>query len=265
MRRTILITGATGGLGRELARRAHAEGWEVLAHGRDAGRLERLAGELDGIRTLRADLASLEETAALADAVTAAADRLDVLVNNAGVGFTEPGGGERVESADGHELRLAVNYLAPYALTTRLLDLLRASAPARIVNVASRGQAPLDFADPMLARDYSGRRAYSRSKLALIMFTFDLATAHDPATVTANAIHPATFMPTAMVRDAGIEPVTPLEQGVDATWRLIADRGLAGVSGRYFNGRGEERPDAQAFDLDARRALRELSERLVRP
>jgi NAD(P)-dependent dehydrogenase (short-subunit alcohol dehydrogenase family) len=263
MRRTILVTGATDGLGRELARRAHAGGWNVLAHGRSAERLERLAAELDGARTLRADLSSLAEVAALAGAVVDATERLDVLVNNAGVGTAEPGGGARVESVDGHELRFAVNYLAPYSLTRRLLPLLRASAPARIVNVASAGQAPIDLDDAMLEHGYSGGRAYSQSKLALIMLTLDLAAELDPAAVTANALHPGTYMPTSMVRAAGVHPLTPLEHGVDATWRLIADPALDCVSGRYFNVDREARPEGQALDPDVRRALRELSERLT--
>jgi NAD(P)-dependent dehydrogenase (short-subunit alcohol dehydrogenase family) len=264
VRRTVLITGATDGLGHALALRAHGEGWQVLAHGRSDERLAALAAELDGVRTLRADLASLAEVAALADAVEAATARLDVLVNNAGIGFTEPGGGARVESADGHELRFAVNYLAGYALTRRLLPLLRASAPARIVNVASAGQAPIDLRDVMLTRGYDGSRAYAQSKLAQVMFTFDLAAELDPGEVTANALHPGTYMPTKMVTAAGIAPLTPLEHGVDATWRLIADPALERVSGRYFNGTRESRPDGQALDADDRRALRELSERLIR-
>jgi NAD(P)-dependent dehydrogenase (short-subunit alcohol dehydrogenase family) len=260
---TLLITGATDGLGRALAARAHDNGWDVLAHGRSDEKLAALAEELPGARTFRADLASLADVAALADAVQAATDRLDVLVSNAGIGFTDPGGGERVESADGHELRFAVNYLAGYALTRRLLPLLRASAPARIVQVASAGQEAIDFDDVMLERGYDGTRAYARSKLAQIMFTFDLAAELDGAGVTAMALHPGTYMPTKMVRAAGISPLTPLEMGVDATWRLIADPALDGVSGAYFNGTRETRPEGQALDPDARRALRELSERLT--
>ncbi len=273
MSRTVLITGATDGLGRALAGRARGEGCTVLAHGRSAERLDALARELEGVRTFRADLASLPEVAALATAVEAGTERLDVLVSNAGVGFTEPGGGKRQESADGHELRFAVNYLAGYALTRRLLGLLRASAhlpgpegsprPSRIVNVASAGQAPIDFGDVMLTRGYDGTRAYGQSKLAQIMFTLDLAAELDPGEVTATALHPGTYMPTKMVTDADVAPLTPLEHGVDATWRLIADPALDGVSGRYFNGIRESRPAGQALDSDDRRALRELSERLT--
>jgi len=258
-----LITGATDGLGRALAGRAYREGWDVLAHGRSDERLAQLAGELDGVRTFRADLASLADVAALAVTVQDTVPRLEVLVNNAGIGFTQPGDNARMESADGHELRFAVNYLAGYVLTRRLLALLRASAPARVVNVASAGQAPIDFADVMLVRDYDGTRAYCQSKLAQIMFTFDLAAEQDPGEITANALHPGTYMPTKMVTDAGVAPVTPLAHGVDATWRLVADPALAGVSGRYYNGTRESRPDGQALDLDDRRALRVLSERLT--
>jgi NAD(P)-dependent dehydrogenase (short-subunit alcohol dehydrogenase family) len=263
MSRTVLITGATDGLGRALATRAHDDGWTVLAHGRSAEKLATLAGELPGVRTFRADLASLAEAAELAQAVQDATDRLDVLVSNAGIGFTEPGGGERLESADGHELRFAVNYLAGYALIRRLLPLLRASAPARIVQVTSAGQEPIDFDDVMLHRGYDGVRAYRQSKLAQVMFTFDLAEELDGSGVTATTLHPATYMATSMVRDAGIEPVSSVEQGLEATWRLVADPALDGVTGVYFNGTHEARPDDQAFDPDARRALRELSERLA--
>jgi NAD(P)-dependent dehydrogenase (short-subunit alcohol dehydrogenase family) len=252
---TILVTGATDGLGRALAARAVAEGWDVLAHGRSA---ERLAG-LEGVRPLRADLASLDEVAALAGAVGEATDRLDVLVSNAGIGSHGP----REVSADGHELRFAVNYLAGYALIRRLLPLLRASAPARIVQVASAGQAPLDFRDVMLERGYDGSRAYAQSKLAQIMLMLDLAEELDPAEVTATALHPATYMPTKMVTEAGINPLSPLEHGVDATWRLVADPELDGVSGVYFDGTRRTRPHGQALDPDARAELRELSRRLT--
>jgi NAD(P)-dependent dehydrogenase (short-subunit alcohol dehydrogenase family) len=271
---TLLITGATDGLGRELAARAYREGWDVLAHGRSDERLAALTEELPGVRAFRADLAALAEVAGLAAAVQDSTDRLDVLVSNAGIGFTNPGDGARLESADGYELRFAVNYLAGYALTRRLLPLLRASAHlprpeassplrSRIVQVASAGQYPIDFDDVMLERGYEGVRAYRQSKLAQIMFTIDLAAELDPAEVTANALHPGTFMATKMVTDEGIAPVTPLEHGVEATWRLIADPALDGVSGVYFDQSRRARPEGQALDADDRRALRELSERLT--
>jgi NAD(P)-dependent dehydrogenase (short-subunit alcohol dehydrogenase family) len=180
-------------------------------------------------------------------------------VNNAGIGSDIPGGGERMESADGHELRFAVNYLAGYALTRRLLDRLRRSAPARIVNVSSGGQMPIDFDDVMLQRSYDGVRAYCQSKLAQILFTFDLAEEREGSGVTATCLHPATYMPTKIVHS----PISSIDEGVDATMRLVADPALEGVSGRCFNGTREARADAQAYDADARRRLRELSERLT--
>jgi NAD(P)-dependent dehydrogenase (short-subunit alcohol dehydrogenase family) len=186
-------------------------------------------------------------------------DRIDVLVNNAGIGTAGP----REESEDGYELTFQVNYLAPFLLTRRLLPLIKTSAPARIVNVSSAGQAPIDFADVMLERDYTGVQAYCQSKLALVMFTFDLAEELEGSDVTANCLHPGTYMPTNMVRSAGVQPVTPLEDGVEATLRLVASPELVGVNGHYFDGTSESAPHLQAEDPEARRQLRELSAELT--
>ena len=202
------------------------------------------------------------EVRGLAEQVIAEYDQLHALVNNAGIGTTLPGDGRRVESRDGNELRFAVNYLAGYQLTRPLLPLLEQSAPARIVNVSSAGQAPIDFDDVMLERHYDPVQAYCQSKLAQVMFTFDLAEELDAGAVTANCLHPGTFMPTKMVRAAGVTPVTALEDGVKATSRLVADPELDGVSGRYFNGLRDAEPDPQARDPEARRRLRELSDQL---
>jgi NAD(P)-dependent dehydrogenase (short-subunit alcohol dehydrogenase family) len=214
------------------------------------------------MRWLRADLASLEQVRALAEQASGEVARVDALVNNAGIGTTVAGDGRRMQSRDGYELRFAVNYLAGYLLTKQLLPTLERSAPARIVNVSSAGQAPIDFDDVMLERNYDGFRAYCQSKLAQIMFTFDLAEELLAAGVTANCLHPATFMPTKMVLEGGVEPVSSLEQGVAATLRLVADPQLDGVSGRYFNGLAPAEPHPQAHDENARRQLRELSDRL---
>ena len=242
----VLITGATDGLGRGLARALDADGHTVLVHGRSPQRIADTLAELsDRSRSYRADLASLAEVRQLAEEVLEHEPELDVLVNNAGIG-TE---GDREESADGYELTFAVNYLAGYALTRRLGDL-----PRRVVNVSSAGQAPIDFDDVMLERRYSGVQAYCQSKLAQVMFTFDLA----GDGVTAVALHPATYMPTKMVAS----PISTLEEGIEATQRLV-NAPAEEVSGRYFNGTREARAHAQAYDADARRALRELSERLT--
>ena len=257
---TVLVTGATDGLGLALATRLAGEGATVLAHARSEERgRAALADLLDGpgdVRLVVGDLASLSAVRALADQVP---DSLDVLVNNAGIGFA----GGRQESDDGYELRFAVNYLAGFLLASLLRDRLVASAPARIVNVASAGQQAIDFDDVMLEHDYDGARAYCQSKLAQIMHAFDVAEELGGSGVTATALHPATYMDTKMVIDAGVAPASTVQEGLEATWRLVADPSVEGVSGAYFNGTREVRADAQAYDLDARRRLRELSQRLV--
>jgi NAD(P)-dependent dehydrogenase (short-subunit alcohol dehydrogenase family) len=211
----------------------------------------------------RADLASLDEVRDLAERIEGEHERLDVLVNNAGIGTTLPGDEGRVESRDGYELRFAVNYLAGFLLTRILLHLIVRSAPGRIVNVSSAGQAPIDFDDVMLERSYSGVQAYCQSKLAQVMFTFDLAEELRDAGVTANCLHPGTYMPTKMVRAAGVTPATPLEKGVRAVRRLVVAPELDGVTGHYFDGEREARAHQQAYDPAARERLRRLSEGLV--
>jgi NAD(P)-dependent dehydrogenase (short-subunit alcohol dehydrogenase family) len=265
---TILITGATDGHGNALATELAAAGATVLIHGRDDVRgretIEDIAAKTDNRRLhwLRADLASLAEVRALAETVMSEFERLDALVNNAGIGTTLPGDGKRIESPDGIELRFAVNYLAGYLLTRLCLPLLKGSAPARIVNVSSAGQAPIDFNDVMLRHGYSGVQAYCQSKLAQVMFTLDLAEELEEGAVTATCLHPGTYMPTKMVRAAGVEPLTPLERGVQATLRLVADPALDGVTGAYFDGVREAAPHPQANDPEARRRLRKVSDEL---
>ncbi|MEV3921444.1 SDR family NAD(P)-dependent oxidoreductase [Actinomadura coerulea] len=255
---TILITGATDGLGRALAAGLAAEGATVLVHGRDDRRGEATLKEIGGKASwYRADLSSLAETRALAEAVRADHPRLDVLVNNAGIGIDGP----RWESADGHELTFQVNYLSGYLLTRLLLPTLTASAPARIVNVSSLGQQAIDFDDVMITRGYSGTRAYCQSKLAQILFTIDLAAELSGTGVTANALHPATYMPTKMVSS----PISTLEEGVRATRRLVTDPALDAVSGRFFDGLQEARANAQAYDSEARARLKALSDELTSP
>jgi NAD(P)-dependent dehydrogenase (short-subunit alcohol dehydrogenase family) len=264
---TVLVTGATDGLGKALAAELARAGATVLLHGRDQERGERTLAELraqsgsEAHRWYRADLASLAEVRSLADQVASEHERLDVLVNNAGIGTAPPGEGRRAESEDGYELRFAVNYLAPFLLTRLLQPLLVGSAPARIVNVSSAGQAPIDFDDVMLERGYDGVRAYCQSKLALVMLTFDLAEELADG-VTANCLHPGTYMPTKMVHEAGVTPVDSLESGVRATARLVTAPELASVSGRYFDRLADARAHPQAYDPEARRRLRELSSKL---
>jgi NAD(P)-dependent dehydrogenase (short-subunit alcohol dehydrogenase family) len=261
---TVLVTGATDGLGKAVATELARLGATVLVHGRDDSRGQATLTEIaqatgnDRRRWYRADLGDLDQVRRLAAAVAADAPQLDALISNAGIGGEYPVGG-RQESADGIELRFAVNYLAGFLLIRLLLPTLQASAPARIVQVSSAGQAPIDFDDVMLTRSYSSGQAYCQSKLAQIMFTFDLAEELAGTGVTATALHPATYMPTKMVAT----PISTLKSGVDATVRLVLDRALDGVSGRYYNGRRQARAHRQAYDPAARARLRTLSEQLT--
>ncbi|NUR27392.1 MAG: SDR family NAD(P)-dependent oxidoreductase [Catenulispora sp.] len=267
--RTVLITGATDGLGRALAHRLAADGGTtLLLHGRDQGRLDAVAEAVraeHGVRprTFRADLAELAQVRALAAEVRAATDRLDVFVSNAGIGGGEPDGRDRRVSVDGYELRFAVNYLAGFLLTHELLPLLRASAPARVVNVASLGQQEIDFDDVMLEHGYDGMRAYCQSKLAQISSAVELSERVPATEVTFNSLHPATFMPTKMVLQEIGHSIDSLETGVEATRRLVVDPKLAGVSGRFYDRQREAKALKQAYDKRARAELYRLSLKLV--
>src|SRR5438132_118887 len=170
---TALVTGSTDGVGRLVARKLGQAGARVLVHGRDAERGTRVVADIEAsggaADFLAADLSALAEVRRLADAARATVDRLDILIYNAGIGTAGP----RQTSAEGFELRFAVNYLAGFLLTLLLLPLIRNSTPARIVNVSSAGQQPIDFGDIMLTRGYSGTRACCQSKLAQIMHVHD--------------------------------------------------------------------------------------------
>jgi NAD(P)-dependent dehydrogenase (short-subunit alcohol dehydrogenase family) len=256
---TVLVTGATDGLGRALARRLHADGARLVLHGRNRTKLDAVAAELPGARTLQADFASLDDVRRMAADV----EEVDILVNNAGIGSGMPEGRERAESRDGNELRFQVNYLSGFLLTELLLERLRAAAPARIVFVASLGQMAIDFDDVMLERNYSGIQAYCQSKLAQIAYAMWLAERLDPTQVTANSLHPSTFMPTKMVLEERGSAEDPLERGVEATYRLVADPSLDGVSGRFFDREEDTAPHPWALDAGNRERLVELSRELV--
>jgi NAD(P)-dependent dehydrogenase (short-subunit alcohol dehydrogenase family) len=265
--KTVLITGSTDGVGRYVAGELARQGAHVLIHGRDAGRANALAEEIkERGRTAptfyQADLSSLSGVRALADKIAADNKRLDVFVSNAGIG-SQNNGPQRQESADGHELRFAVNYLAGFLLAYRLLPLLKAATPSRIVNVASLGQHPIDFDDVMITKNYSGSRAYAQSKLSQIMFTVDLAEELRGTSVTVNSLHPATYMNTTMVRAGGITPVSTVEQGGAAILHLVQGDDVANKSGLFFNGMNEMKANAQAYDAAARKRLREISLKLT--
>jgi NAD(P)-dependent dehydrogenase (short-subunit alcohol dehydrogenase family) len=265
--KTVLITGSTDGVGRYVAAKLAAAGAKVLIHGRDKRRAKTLADEIRARGHgepifYPADLSSLADVRQLAQAVTAEHNRLDVFISNAGIG-SRTLGTERRTSADGHELRFAVNYLSGFLLARLLLPLLKASAPSRIVNVASLGQHPIDFDDVMLTKGYNGARAYAQSKLAQIMFTVDRAAELKGSGVTVNALHPATYMNTTMVREGGITPVSTIEQGGEAILHLAVGDDVAGKTGLFFNGMQQSQANPQAYDEAARNRLRALSLQLT--
>jgi NAD(P)-dependent dehydrogenase (short-subunit alcohol dehydrogenase family) len=204
-----------------------------------------------------ADLSSLAAVRDLADRILSEHDRLDVLVNNAGIIARE-----RRESEDGYELTFAVNYLSHFLLTTLLLPLLKDSAPVRIVNVASAGQSPVDFSNLMLERGYDAMKAYSQSKLAQVMFTFELAEHLRDTGVTVNALHPASLMDTKMVQSTFGYTMSTVEEGTEAVVRLAISPEIGGVTGRYFDGTREARANRQAYDPRVRNRLWALSEEL---
>ena len=260
---TVLVTGATDGLGKRVALELTQRGATVLVHGRSRERCEAVLEEVrrgtgsERAHYYLADLSSLGAVRGLAEQILSEHDRLDVLVNNAGVIARE-----REETEDGLELTFTVNYLAHFLLTNLLLPLLRDSAPARIVNVASAGQSPVDFRDVMLERGYDGMSAYTQSKLAQVMFTFELAEHLRGTGVTTNALHPATLMDTKMVLETFGHALSSVQEGADATVRLAVSPELEGVTGRYFEGTREAHANRQAYNAEARKRLWDVSEEL---
>lgn len=261
--RVVLVTGSTGGLGRETAKALARQGDYVIIHGRNVERGEELVAEIteDGngnARFYRADFGSLSEIEALGEAILRDYDRLDVLVNNAGIFL--PNSTERRLSEDGYELNFQVNYLSGYVLTRMLTPLLEVSAPSRIINVSSSAQQALDFDNLMLESNFDGGRAYAQSKLAQIMMTFSLADDLSERGIVTNALHPSSLMNTDMVLEAGIEPRSSVETGRDALMRLINDD--VGT-GKYFRVFEEARARPQAYDTEAVARLMEISADLV--
>ena len=268
----VLVTGSTDGLGREVARRVAARGAHVIVHGRNQERGNALVKEIaatgkGSARFYAADFASLAAVRTFAETIQRDYKRLDVLVNNAGVWLPD-----RQISADGHEMQFAVNYLAGFSLTRRLLPLIVASArlPAeagiakagsRIVNVSSGAQSPIDFSDVMLERPGRAARGYGQSKLAQIMFTIDLARELQTQGVTAVALHPATMMDTTMVRSSGMPAQSTVDEGATAVMHLVTSSRIG--NGQFFDGLRPSRAHDQAYDEDARAKLRELSLQLT--
>ncbi|MEP6466406.1 MAG: SDR family NAD(P)-dependent oxidoreductase, partial [Parafilimonas sp.] len=200
------------------------------------------------------DFSSMDEVRQLAKNVLSKHDAINILINNAGAGFAAPHYGK-----DGTETRLTVNYLAPFLLTHLLLPAIKKGAPSRIVNVSSAGQSAINFDDIMMEKNFDGVKAYTQSKLALMMFTIDLADALKDENITVNALHPGTYLDTNMVNDAGIKPLGTAQSGANAEVYLAASADLKNITGKYFNVMKEAKAHAQAYDIEARKKLHALA------
>ena len=246
---TIFITGSTDGIGKLTALQLAKQNAHVVIHGRNKEKLDSVINELktksgnDQIEGVTADFSALKEVRQMAEEILDQYPSLDVLINNAGVGMADPR-----NSQDGYELRFAVNYLAPFLLTQLLVPALKKAAPSRIVNVSSAGQQVINFEDIMLEKNFDSTRAYCQSKLALIMFTFDLAEQLKDEKITVNSLHPGTYLDTNMVRNSGIKPWGEPESGADAEMYLAVSPSLDGVTGKYFNVKAEAKAEPQAYD-----------------
>lgn len=234
MTKTILITGATDGIGRALARRLSGEGHAILLHGRSESKLAETAEELRAapgagpVETWRADLSSLDEVAALAAGLRGKHDRIDVIVNNAGVFRTD-----RPATADGRDVRFAVNTLAPALLTRLLLPVV--PRDGRIVHLSSAAQAPVDPAALTGAPLSDAMSAYAQSKLALTMWSQALAAELGPDGPVTVAVNPGSLLATNMVRKGFSVPGNDIGIGVDILTRAALSDAFADASGRYFD------------------------------
>jgi retinol dehydrogenase-12 len=268
-----VVTGATSGIGKAAATALARLGATVVMVGRDRGRTEAAAAQIAAVsasppRAEIADLASLEQVRGLAGRL-AGLDRIDVLVNNAGLVL-----GERRITPDGLEYVFALNHLAPFLLTSLLLPQLTASAPARIVTVASdaHSAARLDLSDPNLEHGWDSWRSYANSKLANILFTRELARRLDGTGVTANCAHPGVVR-TGFGRESrpllklGITIARPFmlspERGADTIVYLASSPDVAGQTGGYYVKRQRREPSAAARDDTVARELWELSEKMT--
>ncbi|HEV2091671.1 MAG TPA: SDR family oxidoreductase [Rubrobacter sp.] len=269
-----LVTGGTSGIGKATALALAAMGADVVVVGRDRERGEKAAAEIRAqtggrVDLALADLASQAEVRALAEGFKRRYDRLDVLVNNAGLVQST-----RTETPDGLETTFATNHLAPFLLTNLLLDVLKQSAPSRVVTVSSEAErwGDIDFDDLQSREKYRGFPVYGMTKLANIMFTYELAERLEGTGVTATCMHPGAVNTRFGANNRG--PMTILfrlskpfmrtpEQGADTVIWLASSPDVEGVSGRYFSDRKPLEPKKIANDPAARRRLWEESERLM--
>jgi NAD(P)-dependent dehydrogenase (short-subunit alcohol dehydrogenase family) len=275
--RTVLVTGGSGGIGRATALSLAAMGAHLAITGRDRGRTEDAAREIRAVGNGQvdmfvADLSSQSQVRRLAGEVLQTLSRIDALVNNAG-GYWNT----RHVTADGLERTFAINHLAPFLLTNLLLDRLKDSAPARVVTVSSNVQAigRIDFEDLQGERSYSGARAYNQSKLANVLFTYELARRLQATSVTANALHPGVVRTSFGAEDpGGVQRLfTPFMrpfmkapgQGAATSIHLASAPELEQVTGRYFASSKPRRSSRRSYDQAAATRLWQVSADLAGP
>lgn len=273
--KTALITGGTSGIGKATAVALAAMGADVVVVGRNQERGEAAVEEIKGqshsesVELMLANLSEQDEVRRLAEEFLERYDRLDVLANNAGLVQSK-----RTETSDGIETTLAINHLAPFLLTNLLLDRLKQSAPSRVITVSSEAQrwGDMDFDDLQSKQKYRGFPVYGMTKLANIMFTYDLAERLKGTFVTANCLHPGAVSTNFGKNNSG--PMTLFfraakpfmrspEQGADTLIWLASSSDVDGVSGKYFSDRKEIEAKKVAYDPAARRRLWEISEDLT--
>ncbi|MGS0683904.1 SDR family oxidoreductase [Nakamurella sp. GG22] len=272
----VVVTGATGGIGRATAMGLAGLGARIAITGRNAGRAEAAASEIRAghadadVDVFVADMSSLREVRRLATELAGRYARIDVLVNNVG-GYWN----HRQVTVDGLERTFALNHLAPFLLTNLLLERLTAGAPARVVTVSSNAQAlgRIDFDDLQAERSYSGARAYNQSKLANLLFSYELARRLAGRGVTANALHPGVVRTGFGSEDPGwlqklIMPVGRLllkspEQGAETSIYLASSPEVEGVTGRFFVNSKRKKSAPQSYDRDDALRLWEVSTELV--
>ena len=273
--KVVLITGGTSGIGEAAATALAAMGAEVVVTGRSRERGEAAVEEIrrasgnEGVSLMLADLTVQAEVRKLAEEFGRSHEHLDVLVNNAGAVFSKRG-----ETADGIERTFALNHLAPFLLTNLLLDLLKESAPSRIITVSSeaRRRAEIDFNDLQSERNYRGFQVYGKSKLANILFTYELAERLRGTGVTANCVHPGPVSTNFGMNNGGLmillfRALKPFmrspERGADTLVYLASSPEVEGVSGRYFGDRKVISSSEEPHDVSAQKRLWEASEELT--
>lgn len=274
--KVVLITGATNGIGKITALELAKKGAKVVIVGRNAAKTAATLSEIrsqsgnSGVDSLLADLSSQAQVRSLAEEFKQKYQRLDVLVNNAGAVFSQ-----RQETVDGYEMTFAFNHLSCFLLTNLLLDLVKASAPSRIVNVSSAAHTfgPLNF-DDLMSTHYgmAGFKAYGQSKLANVMFTYELARRLEGTGVTVNVLHPGVVntgfgknnqgIMNLALKVFGLFSLTP-EQGAQTSIYLASSPEVAGVSGKYFDHCKPVASSKASYDQAAQNRLWEISEKLT--